>query len=194
MNLGFQFFLSSIALGAALAMDAFSVSLANGLAESKMKFPRMCAVAGVYAVFQALMPFIGWICVHTILDTFKSLEKFIPWVALILLLFLGIKMIIEGIKCKDESCEMKKITFGLLMVQGVATSIDALSVGFAIPDYSLVEALICVAVIALITFIICMAGLAIGKKFGTFLAGKATIFGGAILCAIGIEIFVTSFF
>ena len=80
------------------------------------------------------------------------------------------------------------------MVQGVATSIDALSVGFTVSDYTLVPALVCSLIIALVTFIICMGGLAIGKKFGTKLSDKAAILGGTILILIGIEIFVTGVF
>ena len=192
MNFDFQFFLTSILLGAGLAMDAFSVSLANGLNSPCMKVSKMSLVAGVFAVFQAIMPLIGWICVHTVVETFSSFEKLIPWIALGLLGFIGGKMLLEGLRpCEGESCPCKKLTFGALMLQGVATSIDALSVGFTISDYLLPEALICVAIIALVTFMICLAGLEIGKRFGTKLAGKASILGGAILIVIGIEIFIT---
>ena len=187
----FAFFVTSICLGAGLAMDAFSVSLANGLNETNMNKTRMCVIAGTFAFFQFLMPMIGWLCVHTVVQVFSSLEKFIPWVALILLLFIGGNMLREGIKhpCgEDEKCA---VGFAGLMLQGIATSIDALSVGFTIAEYSLVEALVCGLVIAVVTFIICMAGLAIGRRFGTCMAGKASILGGIILIIIGIEIFVT---
>ena len=133
---------------------------------------------------------IGWICVHTIVNIFTSFQKFIPWIALALLSYIGIKMIVEGVRHKDSE-ETKKLTFGVLLLQGLATSIDALSVGFAIPEYSFVKALIYVLIIAAVTFVICMGGLAIGKKFGTFLSNKAEILGGVILLGIGIEIFVT---
>ena len=190
MDLDFLFFVNSALLGVALAMDAFSVSLANGLAETRMSRGRMCSIAGVYAVYQAVMPMIGWICVHTIVNIFTSFQKFIPWIALALLSYIGIKMIVEGVRHKDSE-ETKKLTFGVLLLQGLATSIDALSVGFAIPEYSFVKALIYVLIIAAVTFVICMGGLAIGKKFGTFLSNKAEILGGVILLGIGIEIFVT---
>ena len=184
------FFLNSAALGVGLAMDAFSVSLANGLAEPKMRFGRMSLIAGVFAFFQALMPMLGWVCVHTIVQTFGIVEKFIPWIALVLLGFIGGKMLYSGIRHK-EGGELPAVSFGALLVQGVATSIDALSVGFTIADYDWHMALICALIIAVVTFIICMAGLAIGKKFGTKLANKAAILGGVILIAIGIEIFVS---
>lgn len=192
--MGFMFFFNSALLGVGLAMDAFSVSLANGLNEPKMRRGRMCAIAGVFAFFQALMPMAGWICVHTVVQYFKAFEKFIPWIALGLLLFIGGKMLIEGIRNKSSEDEESAVGIGALMVQGVATSIDALSVGFTISDYTLVPALVCSLIIALVTFIICMGGLAIGKKFGTKLSDKAAILGGTILILIGIEIFVTGVF
>lgn len=191
MNYNVTFFINSILLGVGLAMDAFSVSLANGLNEPKMKAGRMSLIAGVFAIFQAAMPMIGWTCVHTVVQYFSAFEKFIPWIALILLLYIGGKMLIEGIKGGDETDEgVKNLAFGALMVQGVATSIDALSVGFTIADYNFVMALVCALIIAAVTFGICIAGLIIGKKVGTKLAGKANILGGVILIGIGIEIFV----
>ena len=189
-----MFFLNSIFLGAGLAMDAFSVSLANGLNETKMKKKRMCKIAGIFSIFQCLMPLIGWVCVHTIIMYFKSFEKLIPWIALILLLFIGGKMLIEGIRYKGTDAEPPKVGFAALMVQGIATSIDALSVGFTIAEYGFLMALVSAVIIGIVTFIICFIGLAIGKKFGTKLAGKASILGGIILIGIGIEIFVTGVF
>lgn len=189
--MNFLFIFNSVLLGVGLAMDAFSVSLTNGLSEPKMRGGRMCAIASVYAVFQAVMPLIGWICVHTILGYFSYFSKLIPWIALILLVFIGGKMLIEGLFSKEDNGEdIRRISFGVLLLQGVATSIDALSVGFTIAEYGLIEALIAVLVISAVTFVICMSGLAIGKKFGTYLSNKAAVFGGAILIAIGIEIFV----
>lgn len=194
MNWEFLFFFNSALLGVGLAMDAFSVSLANGLRENKMKAPRMCGIAGIYAFFQFLMPMIGWICVHTIVQVFSAFEKFIPWIALALLLYIGGKMLIESIKGEEDDDEIKTLSLGTLLVQGIATAIDALSVGFTIADYELLMAFVCSVIIAIVTFVICMGGLAIGKKFGTKLAGKAGILGGLILIAIGIEIFVKGVF
>ena len=196
MNLGFALIFNSVLLGVGLAMDAFSVSLANGLNEPCMRKSKMVGVAGLFAFCQALMPMIGWICIHTIAERFQAFEKMIPWIALVLLCFIGGKMLIEGIRGEDCDCECgcgEGIGFGALVVQGIATSIDALSVGFTIADYVLLEAVLAALIIAVVTFFICFGGIAIGKKAGTKLAGKAGIFGGAILIFIGIEIFVTSF-
>lgn len=193
MELDFQFFFTAILLGVGLAMDAFSVSLANGLNEPKMKKRKMTGVAGVFALFQALMPMLGWICIHTIVEKFKAFEKLIPWIALILLCYIGGKMLYDSIKHKDDHEEKPKVGFLALMVQGVATSIDALSVGFTIAHYDLTAALLAAAIIAVVTFVICLAGILIGKTVGMKFAGKAGIFGGVILIFIGLEIFITSF-
>lgn len=204
MAWNFMFFVNSVLLGVGLAMDAFSVSMANGLNEPDMKKGRICGIAAVYAFFQFAMPLIGWICVHTIAEYFSAFQKFIPWIALVLLLYIGGKMLIEVIVDKvkekkgivEEETEDKivKLGFGTLIVQGIATSIDALSVGFTIADYGWVMALVASLIIAVVTFAICVIGLKIGKKAGEKLAGKANILGGIILIGIGIEIFVKGVF
>lgn len=192
--MNYLFIFNSILLGIGLAMDAFSVSLANGLSEPKMANKKMILIAGVFAFFQALMPMIGWIFVHTICNCFSQFEKIIPWIALFLLCIIGGKMLYEGIKNNSEENESQKVGFFALLLQGIATSIDALSVGFTIAQYNWLMALICSLIIATVTFFICFAGLIIGKKFGTHISGKATFFGGIILILIGIEIFIKGIF
>lgn len=196
MNWSFVFFFNSVLLGVGLAMDAFSVSMANGLNEPKMKSGRISLIAGCYGFFQFAMPMIGWICVHTIVVYFQKFEKFIPWIALILLLYIGGKMLIEGIKGDDDenSDTEKHLSFGTLIVQGIATSIDALSVGFTIADYGALMAVAASVIIAVVTFGICIGGLIIGKTVGNIISNKATILGGVILIGIGIEIWVRGIF
>lgn len=194
MNLSFTFFFNSVLLGVGLAMDAFSVSLANGLNEPKMKTTKVTGVAGIFSLFQFAMPMIGWICVSTIAQRFETFQKFIPWIALALLGFIGGKMLYEGIVNKDSEEEKPAVGFSAILVQGVATSIDALSVGFTIAEYSILEALLSCFLIGFVTFFICFAGILIGKKAGTKLAGKAGAFGGVILIFIGLEIFITGLF
>ena len=193
MNLSFTFLVTSFLLGVGLAMDAFSVSLANGLNEPKMRMKKMCGIAGVFAFFQFLMPMLGWICVHTIVQYFQMFEKFIPWIALFLLLYIGGSMLMEGIKGGEEE-ELKGVGLKALLIQGIATSIDALSVGFTIADYGFMMAFVCSVIIAIVTFFICFGGLEIGKQVGTKLSGKAAILGGVILIFIGLEIFITGVF
>lgn len=188
--MNFLFLLNSVLLGVGLAMDAFSVSIANALNETKMKGSRMCMIAGTFAFFQIIMPLIGWICVHTIVETFQAFEKFIPWIALALLGYIGGKMLYEGIKNDSDDDEESAVGFKALMVQGVATSIDALSVGFTIADYNAITALICSLIIGVVTFFICMVGLKIGKTVGNKINNKANILGGVILIGIGLEIFI----
>ena len=134
MEWNFLFFFNSGLLGVGLAMDAFSVSMANGLHDPKMSVRRMCIIAGTFGIFQAVMPMTGWVCVHTIVELFSSFEMFIPWIALILLAYIGGKMLVEGIR-GEETEEAIELSAGALFVQGVATSIDALSVGFTISEY-----------------------------------------------------------
>jgi putative Mn2+ efflux pump MntP len=190
MNL--SFFAQSALLGAGLAMDAFSVSLANGLREPRMGPRRMLLIAGVYALFQYLMPMIGWVCVHSIVELFSSLEKLIPWIAFGLLAWIGGKMLREGLQARDGEAEgaPPRLTFRILLVQGVATSIDALSVGFTIEQYALWEANLASLIIGAVTLIVCLGGLALGRKVGTRFSRHASILGGIILIAIGFKIFL----
>ena len=170
MEWNFLFFFNSVLLGVGLAMDAFSVSMANGLHDPKMSVRRMCIIAGAFGVFQAVMPMTGWVCVHTIVELFSSFEMFIPWIALILLAYIGGKMLLEGIRGEET---------------------EEAIVGFTISEYDWTMALAASVIIAAVTFVLCMAGLHIGKQFGTKLAGKASILGGVILIGIGLEIFLT---
>lgn len=193
----FNFFMSAALLGLGLAMDACAVSMANGLKEPCMKVGKITLIALLFAFFQAAMPLIGWVCVHTVVEKFEAFGKAVPFIALALLGFIGGKMLYEGLndKCDDgeQNC-CKPLTFWALIVQAVATSIDALSVGFTIANYNFTEALVSVGVIALVTFIVCFVAVFLGKKFGTKLGNKATILGGLILIGIGIEIFISGVF
>ena len=188
-------FLNSILLGFGLALDAFSVSVADAMANPNMKSGKKISIALTFAVFQTLMPLVGWFCVRTIADKFSLFQKAIPYIALILLAYIGIKMIIESRKDGEEENEgVAALTFATLIIQGVATSIDALSVGFAIADYSSLEALVSTLIIGITTFIICIFGLELGKKVGKAFSDKATLFGGCILIITGLEIFIKGVF
>ena len=186
---------NSILLGVGLAVDAFSVSIANAIAEPSMPKGKKFYVALTYALFQIAMPLIGWVCVHTISQYFTLFQKFIPYIALVLLCYIGIKMLVESGKGEDgEEKSGGTLTLSALIIQGIATSIDALSVGFAIADYTTSEALISSIIIGIVTFFICTCGLWPGKKAGEKLKNKATLFGGIVLILIGIEIFIKDLF
>lgn len=186
----FLFLVNSVLMGIGLAMDAFSVSLTNGLNENQMKIKRMCLIAGCFTFFQFIMPVLGWVLVHTVSNYFEKFSELIPWIALFLLLYIGGKMLIEAVHKSEEDENVNKLTFSVLILQGIATSIDALSVGFAIADYNFLMALASSVIIAVVTFVICIGGLIIGKKAGTVLRRKAGLLGGFILIGIGIEIFI----
>lgn len=200
MNNILLFIINSVLFGVALAMDAFSVSCANGLAAPNMHISKSFKIAGTFAVFQTAMPLIGWFCVHTIAEKFEAFQQYIPWIALGLLLYIGGSMFREGIQSKTSSADFEEASAkgevgnGMLLMQGVATSIDALSVGFTIAEYNWAEALAESLIIGIVTLVICLAGIRLGKTLGTRLSGKAEIFGGIILILIGLEIFITGIF
>ncbi|MGX8680068.1 MAG: manganese efflux pump MntP [bacterium] len=187
------FIINSVLLGVALAMDAFSVSIANMIHEPNMRKGKMVLVAGTYAFFQFIMPLIGWFCVHTITQTFRAIEPLIPWIAFALLLYIGGSMILEGLKGEVEEETESFLTLTVLIIQGIATSIDALSVGFTISEYSFVMAFCACLIIALVTWIICWIGLHLGRRLGELLSQKAPLLGGVILILIGFEILITHF-
>ena len=181
--------IQSIALGVALAMDAFSVSMANGLNDPEMSKQKLSTIAGTFGGFQFAMPMIGWFCVTTIKELFSKFEMFIPWIALILLAVIGGKMLMDGIRGDSpEEGSSSELSGKMLFLQGVATSIDALSTGFTTAEYNIFEAFISSLIIAVVTFFICVAGVKLGKKFGLRLAGRAQILGGVILILIGLKI------
>ncbi len=186
------FFINAVSIGIGLAMDAFSVSLANGLYHPNMKNTLRIFIAGTFAFFQFLMPLIGWFCVHTIVSIFVELQKFIPWIAFIVLILIGGKMVIEGFKNKATDEEVS-LNFKIILIQGIVTSIDALSVGFTISNVDILEALIESLIIGITTFIICLFGLYLGNKVGNKFNNKAIILGGIILIIIGSEILIKSF-
>ena len=176
----------SALLGVGLAMDAFSVSAANGLADPSMSRKKGFTIAGTFSFFQFAMPLAGWALVHTLVTLFSGLTRIVHWIGFVLLILIGGKMILEGIRGGEEPDE--GLSSGRLLLQGIATSIDALSVGFAIADFSAAQAFYCSAVIAVVTLFLCLIGVAAGKLVGRALSGKASVFGGLILVCIGIRI------
>ena len=162
MTFSFLFVLNSILFGIGLAMDAFSVSLANGLADPRMHSSRKLIIAGTFGAFQTAMPLLGWFCVHHIAETFRAFQPFIPWIALALLVFIGVKMILEAVRGEEEKKPL----------QGSALLAESLVIG-------------------VVTFGLCAAALWAGNKIGARISGKAGILGGVILILIGLEIFLT---
>ena len=180
---------NSVLLGLGLAMDAFSVSLVHGMNDPEMSRGRKLAISGTFAGFQFLMPVVGWLCVTTVRQAFTAFQRYIPWIAMVLLACIGGKMLWEGIRGGGEA--EKEASSGSLVIQGIATSIDALSVGFTMAEMQVPEALAQALIIGAVTWAVCLAGLFLGRKAGVRLAGKATILGGVILILIGLEILLT---
>ena len=192
--------INSIMLGAGLAMDAFSVSIADGMIVGGSMAAMSLAIAGTFALFQFIMPLAGWACVHALVFRFSSLQTIISLTGAALLLILGAQMIREqviknravktaGAKAGEEA--QGALSIRLLLVQGVATSIDALSVGFAIANYAGPEALACSALIGAVTFIFCVVGVQIGRGIGQKVKRYAGIAGGCILIVIAVRILLT---
>jgi len=189
-SMGIKFFLTSFILGIGLAMDACAVSMSNGLKESNLKLKKIIFISLMFGLFQGLMPLIGYLIGAQFISVIKN---FIPWLALGILGFLGGKMIFNSFKNEQDEDD-NKLTLKVIMVQTIATSIDALSVGLTIADYKLIEAIVAVSIVAAVTFCICVIGHYVGKKFGDWLGKKAEFIGGLILVGIGIEIFVSGMF
>ncbi len=186
-----EFLLQNFFLGLGLAMDATAVSMTNGMNEAKMNLKKILFISLMFGLFQGLMPLCGYFAGHFFI---KYIENIIPIIALIILVFLGLKMILDTILTKDDSSEKNiSITFKVIFLQTIATSIDALSVGVTFSNYAVDEALISSSIIALVTFLICILGHYIGKIFGNKFNNKAQIIGGLILIVIGLEIFIKSF-
>lgn len=192
MSWDWTLLLNCVLFGFGLAVDAFLISLSNGLNMPNIKRGKMFATAGVFAVFQLIAPMIGWICINTIAKQFDLFEECMSWIALVVLCYIGIKMIVDGVCRKHSVAEKPKVGILALLVQAIITSIDALSVGFAIADYTWQMALVGSVIIALITFGSFIAGFCIGKKCGLKLANKASVIGGIIFIFIGAEVFVNS--
>ena len=187
-----EIIITSILMGIGLAMDACAVSMANGLKHTKLKISKILFVSFIFGLFQGIMPLVGYLVGHAILS---KISWIIPIVALTLLSYVGEKMIADGLKYDQESSvSTTSLTIKVILIQAIATSIDALSAGFSISDFLFIDALICVLFVTLITFSLCVLGVYVGKKFGSKLGGKAQILGGIILIFIGLEIFISHVF
>lgn len=181
-------YLQAVLLALGLAMDAAAVSAVNGFTEPHMPIWKVLLMAFFYGSFQGFMPMIGYAAGSIVVDFVSNV---IPYIALVLLAILGGKMLYDGIKGEDGDDEIREgVTIKMLLIQAVATSIDALSIGIVFVEDSVWEALIQSSIIAVITFFISIAALFIGKRFGTYLNDKAQIVGGIILIAIGLKIFI----
>lgn len=176
-----------VAIG--LSMDAAAVSVSNALCVKKLTMRDVLLMCGSFAVFQCLMPLIGYFGASLFQNYIMTYDH---WIALLLLLFIGGKMIYETFhnRGEDKALEVNfKLTIKLVIVQAIATSIDALAVGisFSALDTNIYTSSL---LIMAITFLICLLAILIAHKVGEKLADKAELVGGLILIGIGLKIFI----
>lgn len=173
-----------ILLGVALAMDSLAVSIVNGIKYSNYSKKDMFLASLSFGVFQGLLPLLGYLVFTPFI---KYVERIDHWIVLILLSYIGIGMIKESFEKEDEIKEKaEQFTLKILLMESIATAIDALSVGVALPNLALNPYLSCL-VICVCTFIICLIGHKMGKKIAMILKNKALFLGGLILIAIGVK-------
>ena len=177
-----------LALG--LSMDAFAVTISNVMCYSNLTMKNKIAMPLTFGLFQGGMPLIGFL-LGALFAT--AVESVAHWIALIILGFLGIKAIVENLKEQKEACSTRLFDVKTLLTQAVATSIDALAVGITLAVAVPLKIWVSASIIAVVTALTCFVGLFIGKIAGKFLKDYAGIFGGAVLIAIGIKIFVEHF-
>ncbi|MBQ8323167.1 MAG: manganese efflux pump [Clostridia bacterium] len=195
-------------IGVALSMDACAIAMTNGMSEPKMPLRRTLLIALFFGFFQFLMPLIGYFVTDLIANAFLDVfEKISAWISFALLAFLGGKMIADCVKCHiakkkgEEECECnaKSLTLTALLLQAVATSIDALAIGVSLNMEAkfggglLLGAFGSTALIGCTTFALSVAAVYIGKAVGNKLADKAELLGGIVLLAIGLKILIESF-
>ncbi len=189
-------------IGLSLSMDAFAVSVTDGLCYRNLTKVKGATIPLAFGLFQAVMPLIGYFVAFGLGQAFEEIfDKIDHWIAFVLLAVIGGKMIYDAIKqlrSKEEEIKEKKYSVPEVLVQGVATSIDALFVGvsFAATEglkNSIPNVLVGVAIIGVTTFAISLAGLLIGVKIGNVLKNKsgiATLIGGLVLIGIGLKILI----
>ena len=193
MDGGLTFIISSVLFGLGLAVDAFLISLAGGMNEPNAKRGKIFASALVFALFQFIAPMTGWICVRALAERFLFFNECLSCIALAVLLFLGIKMLVEGLRKSGKEETPAKLGIGALYIRAMVSSVDALSMGFTIAEYSWQTALTASAIIAAITFIAYAAGFFIGRKFGTKFSDKAMVIGGILFIVMALEVFFRGF-
>ena len=177
---------TTLVLALALAMDAFSVSIASGAVYKRFNVAHAFRIAFFFGFFQAFMPIVGWLCGLTFKHLIESVDH---WIAFGLLGVVGLKMIYEAFKLEESDKKTAEMTIGLLLTLSIATSIDALAVGLTL---SLItnHIFITVVMIGLVTFILSYLGVFIGKHFGHIFENKIEMIGGLILILLGFKILV----
>ncbi len=187
--------LQTLVLSVSMAADTMCVGASDGIKENKIGYLKIAFIAFVFAFMQFIMPVIGYF----IGFSFKNyLEAYISWIAFVILTLLGIKSLYEGIKeninrkkdNKEEKEEEKKIGILEIFIQGIATSIDALSIGFININLSINDAMITFSIIGIVTFVLSFLATALGKLIGTKIEKIAPIISGLIFIALGLKFII----
>lgn len=184
---------NALALGVALSFDSFSLCVADALVEPLMARKKKALITFMHSAFQALMPALGYVLVRVVAGVLTFFLRLTPYISFFLLTFLGVKMIKEALHGEGESAP-PVLGVGVLLSQGVAASIDALSVGFAIASYNVGEVLATALIIAAVTGVFCVVAFALGKTLSARFSKQAGVVAAIILIAIGLEILIQSFF
>lgn len=178
-----------VAIG--LSMDAAAVSISNSLCIRKVSLKHILQMAVIFAIFQGIMPLIGYYAANAFADT---INQFDHWIAFVLLAVIGGKMLYDALTSElTQDCSIFSLTFKLLLLQAIATSIDALAVGVSFSALK-VYIISAISIISIITFICCTIAILVAKRFGNLLGKRADIVGGIILIAIGLKIFIEHMF
>ena len=179
--------ISLVLTALALAADAMSVSISNGIAVKKLQLPKVLLMALLFGGFQALMPTLGWLLGTSVS---KYISAFDHWIAFLLLAFIGFKMIVESFKNDEETVKKDPFSITNLLIMAVATSIDALAVGISFASLAILgsELWLGIALIGVITFTLSCLGAFLGKFLGNMFKKRAGLIAGIILCLIGLKI------
>ncbi|MDE7463898.1 MAG: manganese efflux pump MntP family protein [Clostridiales bacterium] len=184
--------LNGLLFGLGLAVDAFLIALANGLNYPDIKKRKVILLSALFAAAQIIMPMLGWLCMHTISLYIPYFDEVLSWVAFAVMLWIGIKMIIDGVKKRPLEQKKTSINVGAVILQCFATSIDSLAVGFTLASYTALSAIVSSVIIAAVTFVLFILGFIVGRRCGMKFADSASVIGGIVFIGIGIEILLTS--
>lgn len=182
--------IKSFVLAIGLGVDSFSISLINGMTYQGKNRKILIEQSLIFALCQGIMPFIGYIALVYFSSKLLIIKEIAPYISLILLAYLGIKLIIESRKNELVDNASNNLSFSIFLLQGIATSIDAISCSFSMISLSLNDALIEILIITIITYLMCYIAIHIGKEIGNRIEKYSKVIGGIVLILIGIIIFI----
>lgn len=195
MNFDILFFINSIFLGMAFSANAFAFCLKHGNKYKDLDVKQTNFYSGIYTSVQFGLAFFGCILAYIFIKIFPAFESMVPGISVVLLFYVGGKLFLSAYRWSEPNSE-ETITLSnkVIALQGVACSIDTISVGFVFYYYGLARALLGCFIMAIFNFIICKQGFFHGKNFGVYRTQRGYVLGGVILVIIGIELFIKGIF